>query len=74
METFLVIYRHGGRARFQWRQVLERYATRETAQAAADEIMRMGYWAEVRTPESLRHGLPETWGEGKEVSNGRRAR
>jgi len=65
---FLVIYRHGAPARFQWRQVLERYATRTAADACVADIKRMGYWAEVRTPESLRHGLPETWGVGKEIA------
>ena len=65
---FLVIYRTGGRERCKWHQVLGRYATRTAADACVAEIKRMGYYAEVRSPESLRHGLPESWGVGKEIS------
>jgi len=62
---FRVIYRHGGPARFQWRKVLTGYATRKEAQECVEEIERMGYHAEIRTPESLVHGLPETWEAGE---------
>ena len=58
---FRVIWRNGGERRFRWQQVIRGFSTREEAEAEASEIRRMGYHAETRHAEDVRHGLPESF-------------
>lgn len=61
-QSFSIVYRTGGPARFKWQRVLVAYATREAAQASAQRIERMGYKALVHDTATLAAvGLPDTW-------------
>lgn len=59
---YAVIYRTGGRERFQWRRVLTSYASRDAAQEDADMIERMGYKTLIHDAHLLDSiGMPEGW-------------
>lgn len=59
-KTFTVIYRTGGTANAQWKRVLERFSTREAAQACKAEVERTGRKALIHDTAQLeRLGMPE---------------
>lgn len=61
-KTFSVAYRKGGTAQFSWNRVLEVYATREAANASAQDLGKMGYKSIVyKTADLDSIGLPDTW-------------
>jgi hypothetical protein len=57
-----VIYRIGGRARCEWREVFTIYTSETDARTRAGRIERMGYKALVKNHHDLlATGLPEGW-------------
>ena len=61
-KTFTVIYRTGGTLNAEWHKVLERYTTREAAQAAAVGIEKMGYKTLIHDTATLEWvGMPVGW-------------
>lgn len=66
--SYCVTYRTGGYANFQWRRTIPTdYAT---ACQQRDDIERMGYLAYVKDyTESMRIGLPETFGPNDPIPN-----
>jgi hypothetical protein len=61
-DTFTVTYRKGGTLSCTWSRVMERFATREAAQAAQDALTRAGYASIVQpTRYADAVGLPVGW-------------
>lgn len=60
MKTFTVLYKTGGKVRYQWHRVYELYLSMEAAVAKANEIRRQGYETLIHDTTRLDAiGMPE---------------